>query len=81
MQIHATTIGEGAAPVVCRYSFDSDGDLDALLVMMQDVDISAALTDQQLGELEDECRKAAEAEYEDGKDDARIDAYIERTTA
>ena len=81
MNTHETTIGEGDASVICHYSFDSDGDLDELKVMFFGVDIASVLTDQQLGELEDECRAAAKADYESSKDDARIDAYIERTTA
>ena len=78
---HWTTIGEGDASVECRYNFDSDGDLDTLKVMLDNTDIAAALTCQQLGELEDECRDAAKADYEEHKDDARIDAYIERMAA
>lgn len=77
MDTHETTIGEGNASVICHYSFDSDGDLDDLKVMMQGTDIRDALTDQQLGELEDECRKAAEADYEESKLDAKIDNLIE----
>ena len=81
MSTHETNIGEGDAPVTCRYEFDSDGDLDSLQVMFNGVDIVDALTLQQWAELEDECRAAAKADYESSKDDARIDAYIERTTA
>ena len=81
MRTHETNIGEGDAPVTCHYEFDSDGDLDSLQVMFNGVDIVDALTDQQLGLLEDICRSAAKGDYESSKDDARIDAYIERTTA
>jgi len=81
MNTHETTIGEGDASVICHYSFDSDGDLDELIVMMQGVDIKDALTDQQLGELEDECRAALKADYENTRYDAAIDAHIERMTA
>ena len=81
MRTHETTIGEGDAPVTCHYHFDLDGDLDEVQVMLYGVNIVSALTLQQLGEIEDKCRAAAKADYEDSKDDARIDAYIERTTA
>ena len=81
MSTHETNIGEGDALVTCHYEFDSDGDLDSLQVMFNGVDIVDALTDQQLGLLEDICRSAAKGDYESSKDDARIDAYIERTTA
>lgn len=78
---HWTKIGEGDADVECLYHFDSDGDLDMLLVMMDGKDITKSVTLQTLGELEDECRDAAKAKYEESKDDARIDAYIERMAA
>ena len=81
MDTHETTTGERNASVICHYSFDSDGDLDDLKVMFFGIDIASVLTDQQLGELEDECRAASKADFESSKDDARIDAYIERTTA
>ncbi len=81
MRTHETTIGEGDANVTCNYHFDADGDLDDLEVIFHSVDIKDALTDQQLGKLEDECRAAAKADYEEHKDDARIDAHIERMTA
>ena len=81
MDTHETNIGEGDAPVTCHYSFDSEGDLDALQVIFFGVDIKDALTDQQLGELEDECRIAAKVNYDETKDDTAIDNYIERTTA
>jgi hypothetical protein len=82
MSTHETNTGEGGASVTCHYSFDSDGDLDGLIVMMQGIDIRDALSDQQLAELEDKCRAAAKADYEETKDDSRIDAYIyERDSA
>lgn len=81
MRTHETTIGEGAASVTCRYHFDSDGDLDELEVMFFGVDIRDALTDQQLGEIEDECRAAAEADYEESKWDTKIDNLIELMNA
>ena len=81
MQIHSTTIGEGAAPVVCRYHFDSDGDLDHLYVLFQGVDIKEALTDQQLGELEDKCRAALESDAKDAEYDRGQAAYEERMAA
>ena len=77
MSTHATTIGEGSAIVICHYHFDSDGDLDTLRVMLSGVDIVDALTIQQLDKIEAECRVAAEADYEESKDDARIENYIE----
>ena len=77
MRTHETTIGEGPAYVTCGYEFDSDGDLDDLEVMMEGVDIVQALTLQQLAELEDKCRAAAKADYEERKWDAKIDNYIE----
>lgn len=80
MQTHETTIGEGDAPVTCHYEFDSDGDLDDLEVMLEGVDIVSALTLQQLAELEDKCRAAAKADYEDTRYDTAIDNYIERMT-
>lgn len=80
MRVHATTTGEGNAPVKCIYHFDSDGDLDALEVLLQGVDIKNALSDQQIADLEESCRAHAKSDYESSKDDARIDAYIERTT-
>jgi len=81
MRTHETNIGEGDAPVTCHYEFDSDGDLDALQVMFNGVDIVDALSDQQMGRLEDICRAAAKADYENTRYDAEIDNYIERTTA
>lgn len=78
MRTHETTTGEGDAPVTCRYHFDIDGDLEELEVMLNGVDIVDALTIQQLDEIEAECRAAAEADYEESKDDARIENYIER---
>ena len=81
MRTHETTIGEGSASVTCGYEFDDDGDLDDLEVMLDGVNIVQALTLQQLAELEDKCRASAKADFESSKDDARIDAYIERTTA
>ena len=81
MSTHETTIGEGNASVICHYSFDSDGDLDALKVMFFGVDIASVLADQQLGELEDECRAATKADYENTRYDTAIDNHIERMTA
>ena len=81
MDTHETTIGEGNASVICHYSFDSDGDLDELKVMFFGVDIASVLADQQLGELEDECRAAAKADYEEGKWDTKIDSLIELMNA
>ena len=81
MDTHETTIGVGNASVICHYSFDSDGYIDELKVMFFGIDIASVLADQQLGELEDECRAAATAEYENTRYDTAIDNYIERTTA
>lgn len=81
MRTHETTIGENSASVICNYQFDDEGDLDVMQVMLGGVDIVDALTLQQWAELEDKCRAAAQADYEDTRYDARIDAYIERTTA
>ena len=78
---HWTTIGEGDAKVECRYNFDSDGDLDTLKVMLDNTDIAAALTCQQLGELEDECRDAAKAANEDNECDRGQAAYEDREYA
>ena len=75
---HWTTIGEGDASVECRYHFDSDGDLDTLLVMLDNTDIAAALTCQQLGELEDKCRAALESDAKDNEYDRGQAAYEDR---
>ena len=71
---------EGDASVICHYEFDDDGDLDTLQVMFNGVDIVNALSDQQLAELEDKCRAAAKADYENTRYDTAIDNYIERMT-
>ena len=83
MTSHWMEIGEGKAYVECKYEFDSDGDLQKLEVYVdgEGKDIKDALGDQQVADIEDACRAHAEMDYQDGKDDARIDAYIERTTA
>ena len=81
MDTNETTIGEGDAPVTCHYEFDSDGDLDSLQVMFNGVDIVDALTDLQMGLLEDKCRAAAEADYEERKWDTKIDNLIELMNA
>ena len=81
MDTHETTIGEGDASVICHYQFDDDGDLDALQVMFSGADIVDALTYQQLAELEDKCRKAAKADYEERKWDTKIDNLIELMNA
>lgn len=81
MQTHEATIGEGSAYVTCGYQFDSDGDLEDLEVMLYGVNIVSALTLQQLAELEDKCRAAAKADYEERKWDAKIDNLIELMNA
>ena len=81
MRTHETTICEGSAYVTCGYQFDSDGDLDGLEVMLDGVDIVQALTLQQIAELEDKCRAAAKADYEESKWDAKIDNLIELMNA
>ena len=81
MQTHETTIGEGSAYVTCGYQFDSDGDLDTLNVMLGGVDIFQALTYQQIAEIEDKCRAAAKADYEERKLDTKIDNLIELMNA
>ena len=81
MRTHETTIGEGDASVICHYEFDDEGDLDTLSVMFNGVDIVDALSDQQMGELEDECRKAAKADYEESKGEALISRYLSRLDA
>jgi len=78
MRTHETTIGEGSAYVTCGYQFDSDGDLDDLEVMFQGVNITDALSDQQLAELEDECRAALESDAKDNEYDRGQVAYEER---
>lgn len=78
---HWTTIGEGDASVECRYHFDSDGDLDTLLVMLGNTDIAAALTCQQLGELEDKCRAALVSDAKDNEYDRGQAAYEDRMAA
>ena len=78
MRTHEMTTGEGDALVTCVYDFDIDGDLEELEVMLNGVDIVDALTIQQLDKIEAGCRVAAAAEYEESKDDARIENYIER---
>ena len=80
MRTHETTIGEGDAPVTCHYHFDLEGDLDEVQVMLYGVNIVQALTLQQLAELEDKCRAAAKADYEERKHDTAIDNHIERMT-
>lgn len=77
MRTHETTIGEGDALVTCHYHFDLEGDLDEVQVMLYGVNIVSALTLQQIAELEDKCRAAAKADYEESKWDAKIDNYIE----
>ena len=81
MRTHETTIGEGDAPVTCRYHFDIDGDLEELEVISHNPNIAKALTQQQLDKIEAECRAAAEADYEESNDDAAIENYIERMAA
>lgn len=81
MRTHETTTGEGDAPVTCRYHFDLEGDLDELQVMLYGVNIVSALTLQQLAELEDKCRAAAKADYEERKWDTKIDNLIELMNA
>jgi hypothetical protein len=81
MRTHETTIGEGAASVTCHYHFDADGDLDGLNVILEGVDIILALTEQQLAELEDKCRVAANADYEEQKGEALISRYLSRMDA
>ena len=81
MRTYETTIGEGAASVTCNYEFDSDGDLDALTVMIGGVNILDALTCQQLADIEGECRSDAKADYENTRYDTAIDNHIERMTA
>ena len=77
MRTHEMTTGEGDASIICHYDFDIDGDLEELKVMFNGVDIVDALTLQQVNKIEAECRVAAEADYEESKDDARIENYIE----
>ena len=81
MSTHATTIGEGSAIVICHYHFDSDGDLDTLRVMFEGVDIRDALSDQQLAELEDECRAALASDAKDAEYDRGQAAYEDRMAA
>ena len=80
MRTHETTIGEGDAPVTCRYHFDIDGDLEEIEVMLNGVDIVDALTIQQIDKIEAECRVAAEADYEENKNNTAIENYIEKIT-
>ena len=81
MRTHETTTGDGDASITCHYDFDIDGDLEYLEVMLNGVDIVDALTLQQVNKIEAECRAAAEADYEESKDDAAIENYIERMAA
>ena len=78
---HWTTTGEGDAQVECRFDIDEDGDIETLQVWMGDTNIFTALTEKQIEKLDAECLAAAEADYREHKDDARIDAYIERMAA
>ena len=78
---HWTTTGEGDAQVECRFDIDEDGDIETLQVWMGDTNIFKALTEKQIEKLDAECLAAAEADYREHKDDARIDAYIERMAA
>ena len=80
MRTHETRIGEGDANVTCHYHFDSDGCLDDLEVMFQGVNITDALTDQQLADIESECLDSALSDYEERKHDTAIDNHIERMT-
>lgn len=81
MDTHETTIGENSASVICNYQFDDEGDLDVMQVMLDGVDIVDALTLQQWAELEDKCRAAAKADYEERKWDTKIDNLIELMNA
>ena len=81
MRTHETTIGENSASVICNYQFDDEGDLDVMQVMLDGVDIVDALTLQQWAELEDKCRAASKADYENTRYDTAIDNHIERMTA
>ena len=78
---HWTTIGEGDASVECRYHFDSDGNLDTLIVLMNGGDITDSVTMQTMGELEDKCRAALESDAKDREYDRGQDAYEDRMAA
>ena len=78
---HWTTIGEGDASVECRYHFNDDGDLDTLIVLMNDEDITDSVTLQTLGELEDECRAALKSDAKDAEYDRGQAAYEDRMAA
>lgn len=83
MHTHCTTTGEGDAQVECRFDIDEDGDISTLQVYMdgEGKNIFKALSEKQVEKLDAECLAAAEADYREHKDDARIDAYIERMAA
>jgi hypothetical protein len=83
MHTHCTTTGEGDARVECRFDIDEDGDISTMQVYMdgEGKNIFKALTVAQVEKLDAECLAAAEADYREHKDDARIDAYIERMAA
>lgn len=81
LHTHCMTIGDGGALVECRWVFTEDGDIEGLQVWMDTQDILTALTEAQVIEIEEACHKAAEAAYQESKDDSRIDAYIEQRLA
>lgn len=56
MQIK-TLIGEGRAVVDVDYHFNTDREFDHFKVLLNGTDITAALTEEQRWELEDECEK------------------------
>lgn len=71
-----TTIGSGKAVVTVNYEAD-DGEANSLEVLLGGIDISDALTDDQLMELDMECQAHYDQAMQDANDDAAIDAYIQ----
>lgn len=83
MFVHCMEIGDGRANVECRFDFDAEGDIEVLEVYVdgEGKDIKDALTEAVVIDIEAECNKAAEREYNERKYDTAIDNYIERMAA
>lgn len=71
-----TTIGSGKAVVTVNYEAD-DGEANVWKILLGGIDISDALTNDQLMELDMECQAHYDQAMQDANDDAAIDAYIQ----
>lgn len=66
-----TTTGAGCAIVDVIYDFDSEGDIDEFKVLLDGMDVTAVLSEDQRGELEGECLQARADDYKTiGAEDA-----------